>query len=306
MPLIIGAYPAHPDEGREHFYRELGSLSAVRGLELPYGPLGGTPWPDGAPAGWSAVVTSIPGTMQRLNASAAFGLASTDAGGRREALEFVAGLHAYVLSLEGEGRQVEAVELHSAPHPGADAASFAESLTEVLGWDWGTTRVLVEHCDAPRPGGAPEKGFLPIGEEVDVLRSLQDQAGGRVGLVINWARSVIETRNPDTASEHIALAREAGVLAGVMFSGCSPEETEFGYPWIDAHLPPVEVDGAPRSSLLNRAEVRRCLAAAGPVQLLGFKVGLAGEGLGIQDRVHRLRQMCDLIEESAPGSGPLR
>jgi len=50
--------------------------------------------------------------MQRMNASAAFGLASPDAGGRREALEFVAGLHAYVLSLKGEGRHVEAVELH--------------------------------------------------------------------------------------------------------------------------------------------------------------------------------------------------
>jgi len=298
MSLIVGAYPAQPAGPQQEFYRGLATVPAVRGLELPYGPHGGNPWPAGAPAGWSAVVTSIPGTMQRLNASAAFGLASTDAGGRREALEFVAGLHACVLSLKDEGRQVEAVELHSAPHPGADAALFRASLSEILEWDWGTTRVLVEHCDAPRPGSRPEKGFLPFAHEVEVVRSLRDQAGGRVGLVINWARSVIETRNPDTAAEHIGLARDAGVLAGVMFSGCSPDATEFGYPWIDAHLPAVGVEGAPPGSLLNRSGIQRCLAAAGTVPVIGFKVGLPREGLTVQDRVDRLRQMCALIEGS--------
>ncbi|WP_045731126.1 DUF4862 family protein [Pseudarthrobacter chlorophenolicus] len=298
MSLIVGAYPAQPAASQQEFYRGLATVPAVRGLELPYGPHGGSPWPAGAPADWSAVVTSIPGTMQRLNASAAFGLASTDAGGRKEALEFVASLHAYVLSLKDDGRQVEAVELHSAPYPGANAAMFGASLSEILEWDWATTRVLVEHCDAPRPGGTPEKGFLAFADEVDVIRPLREQAAGQVGVVVNWARSVIETRNPDTAAEHIALAREAGVLAGVMFSGCSPDTTEFGYPWIDAHLPPVEVDGAPPSSLLNRAEIQRCLAAAGAAPFIGFKVGLPREGLTAQDRVDRLRQMCDLIEGS--------
>ncbi|ACL41343.1 UDP-N-acetylglucosamine pyrophosphorylase [Pseudarthrobacter chlorophenolicus A6] len=295
MSLIVGAYPAQPAGSQQEFYRGLATVPAVRGLELPYGPHGGSPWPAGAPAEWSAVVTSIPGTMQRLNASAAFGLASVDAAGRRKALDFAAGLHAYVLRLKDEGRQVEAVELHSAPHPGADVAMFRASLSEILEWDWGTTRVLVEHCDAPRPGNKPEKGFLPFADEVDVVRALREQSGGRAGLVINWARSVIETRNPDTAAQHIALAREAGVLAGVMFSGCSPDATEFGYPWIDAHLPAVEVDGAPPSSLLNRAEIERCLAAAGAVPVTGFKVGLPREGLTVQDRVDRLRQMCALI-----------
>ena len=251
MTLIVGAYPAQPDEGRQSFYRELGALSDIRGLELPYGPRGGTPWPDGAPEGWSAVVTSIPGTMQRLGGQPTFGLASPEAAGRREALDFVAGIHAYVRGLMDAGRTVEAVELHSAPYPGASARMFRRSLEEILGWEWGSTKVLVEHCDAPRDGGRPEKGFLTFGEEVSVLQTLQADEGGRVGLVINWARSVIETRNPGTAEEHIARARAAGVLEGVMFSGCSPVETEFGYPWIDAHLPPAELDGAPPASLLD-------------------------------------------------------
>lgn len=300
MPLIVGAYPAQPDEGRERFFRELGALSAVRGLELPYGPFGGTPWPDGAPEGWSAVVTSIPGTMQRLGRQPAFGLASPDAAGRREALEFAAGIREFVLRLEDAGHAVEAVELHSAPYPGASAPRFRESLEEILGWGWGSTRLLVEHCDAPRAGGRPEKGFLTFPEEVEVLRSLQAGAGAQVGMVINWARSVIETRNPDTAAEHIAQARAAGVLAGVMFSGCSPVETEFGYPWIDAHLPPVELDGAPSTSLLDRGHLADCLAAAGPVPLLGFKIGLPGRGLTVGQRVGRLRQMCSLLEGNLP------
>lgn len=296
MPLIVGAYPAHPEELRRRFYQELGRTPSIRGLELPYGPFGGSPWPAGAPEGWSAVVTAIPGTMQRLGRAPAFGLASKDRDGRRAALEFVSRLRDYAYRLAAEGHNVEAIELHSAPPMYSSARVFEESLKEVLDWEWGDTRVLVEHCDAPRAGSRPEKGFLTFHEEVTVIRSLQGQGRGRVGIVVNWARSVIESGDPGTAVEHILQAREAGVLAGVMFSGCSPEATAFGYPWIDAHLPAVEVDGAPPSSLLNSAEVRRCLAAAGPVAMTGFKIGLPRHGLSVQDRAGRLQQMCDLVE----------
>ena len=300
MSLIVGAYAAQPSELGEQFYQGLGTLRAIRGLELPYGPYGGGGWPAGAPEDRSAVVTSIPGTMQRLAASPAFGLASPEPGGRREALEFAAGVRAYVTRLKDEGRVVEAVELHSAPYPGASAPMFRESLKEILDWDWGSTQVLVEHCDAPRASGRPEKGFLSFTEEVDLLQLLHSQGDHRVGLVVNWARSVIETRNPGTAAEHIAQARAAGVLAGVMFSGCSPEATDFGHPWIDAHLPPVEVDGAPTTSLLDSGHIARCLAAAGPVPILGFKIGLPPIGLAVSQRVDRLRQMCDLVEGNCP------
>ena len=295
MSLIVGAYPAEPLELRPQFYCDLGTLPSIRGLELPYGPYGGAPWPVGAPEGWTAVVTAIPGTMQRLNLDPSFGLASTNAEGRRAAVDFVQGLRDYVLRLTDEGRRVEAVELHSAPPRYSSASSFEESLKEVLDWDWGGARVLIEHCDAPRAGSKPEKGFLPFEEEVEVIRSLHGQGLKQAGMVVNWARSVIESRNTDTAAEHLALAREAGVLAGVMFSGCSPVETEFGYPWIDAHLAAVEVAGAPPSSLLNRREIQRCLAVAGPVPIKGFKVGLPQQGLSVQERVARLEQMCNLM-----------
>lgn len=296
MSLIVGAYPAQPEELRQRFYQELGRIPSIRGLELPYGPFGGSTWPAGAPEGWSAVVTAIPGTMQRLGAAPTFGLASKDRPGRRAALEFVSGLRDYASRLAGEGHGVEAIELHSAPSLYSSARLFEESLKEVLDWEWGNTLVLVEHCDAPRAGSKPEKGFLAFDEEVNVIKSLRDQGWGQVGIVVNWARSVIESGDPGTAVEHLLQAREAGVLEGVMFSGCSPEATEFGYPWIDAHLPAVEVDGAPSSSLLNRAEVRRCQVAAGPVAVKGFKIGLPQHGLSVQDRAGRLQQMCDLVE----------
>lgn len=295
MSLIVGAYPAVPEEPQQQqFYELLGHVAPIRGLELPYGASGGHPWPAGVPENWSAVVTAIPGTMQRMGRNKTFGLASTDRQSRIESLTFVSELRDYVLQIGQEGHQVEAVELHSAPHLYSSAASLEESLKEVLDWDWGGARLLIEHCDAPRPGSAPEKGFLTFTEEVDVVRSLREQ-GWETGLVVNWARSVIETQDPGTAIDHLSQARDAGVLAGLMFSGCSPERTEFGYPWIDAHLAAVEVDGAPSSSLLNRREIRKCLEAAGPVPLTGFKVGLR-RGLSAEERVARLQQMCDLIQ----------
>lgn len=295
MSLIAGAYPAQPAELQEQFYQGLAAISPIRGLELPYGPHGGTGWPSGAPEGWPAVVTAIPGTMQRLGVNEGFGLASADAAGRREALEFAAGVQEYAGRLRDEGHEVEAVELHSAPTGGASARWFEESLKEVLEWDWGPARVLIEHCDAPRQGSRPEKGFLAFAEEVDIAVSLKAQGWEQVGVTINWARSVIESGNPDTAVEHLSLGRDAGVLAGLVFSGCSPEDTGFGYPWIDAHLPAVEVEGAPPSSLLNRREIDRCLAAAGPLPILGFKIGLGPQELSPAERVERVRQMSVLV-----------
>ncbi|MFF1883570.1 DUF4862 family protein [Pseudarthrobacter sp. NPDC058196] len=297
MSLIVGAYPAQPVELQEQFYRGLAAISPIRGLELPYGPHGGTVWPAGAPETWSAMVTAIPGTMQRLAANAAFGLASADTAGRREALDFAAGVREHARGLQDAGHEVEAVELHSAPTGGASARWFEESLKEVLEWDWGSARVLIEHCDAPRPGASPEKGFLSFAEEVDIAVSLRNQGLERVGVTVNWARSVIESGSPDTAVEHLSLGREAGVLEGLVFSGCSPKETGFGYAWIDAHLPAVEIQGAPPSSMLNRHEIDRCLAAAGPLPILGFKVGLGPDQLSPEERVERLRHMAVLVGE---------
>ncbi|MGY3318991.1 DUF4862 family protein [Arthrobacter sp. TE12232] len=298
MSLIVGAYPAQP-EGftQRQFFEAIAQIPAIRGLEVPYRATGGDPWPAGAPAGWSAVVTAIPGTMQRVGLDRHFGLASVDPDGRRAAIDFTAGVREYVTGLRDQGHQVEAVALHSAPPWRGAAPAFAESLAEILDWDWSGTSLVVEHCDAPRQGRDPEKGFLSIQAEVDVVRSLKDRGYG-IGMLVNWARSVIETRQSRTASEHIAYARDAGVLSGLMFSGCSGEATEFGYPWVDAHLPAVEVDGAPVSSLLNAREIARCLRSAGELPITGFKVGLPENAVSAEERASLLRQMCALMTDT--------
>ena len=147
-----------------------------------------------------------------------------------------------------------AVEIHSAPNTTkgtpSSAEAFARSLGELLSWDWQGARLVVEHCDAPGPLGPPAKGFLPLDGDIAAVRAANaaalsakkaeskddasessDGGGGKdgrvrgregpVGLCINWARSVLETRDPATALQHVVQAADAGVLAGVMFSGCT-------------------------------------------------------------------------------------
>ena len=158
---------------------------------------------------------------------------------------------------------------------------------------------MIEHCDAPRPSWTPEKGFLELDDEIAAVAAATAAAGTRLGITINWARSAIEGRSPDTAVRHIESARTAGVLSGVMFSGCSPVATDFGYPWIDAHLPAREVEGAPNSSLLTADRIRESVVAAGPVDYLGLKIGLRPASLGVEAQVARLATMAKDITESA-------
>ncbi|PNB45887.1 DUF4862 domain-containing protein, partial [Pseudomonas sp. GW456-12-10-14-LB2] len=70
---------------------------------------------------------------------------------------------------------VAAVAVHSAPRrdgsgPAASLAAFADSLTRLRSRDWRGAELLVEHCDAPAPGRAPEKGFLRIEDECVALK----------------------------------------------------------------------------------------------------------------------------------------
>lgn len=295
MSLIVGAYPAQPSVpvDREAFFTELADEPAIRGLELPHQRDGGDPWPPGAPAAWTAVITAIPGTMQHLALNPYFGLASTDQQGRAAALRYTAGIRDYAKSLTAQGHPVEAIELHSAPRGNGSAEALTTSLTEILTWDWNGARITLEHCDAPAYGRIPEKGFLPIASEIAVLAELIKN-GHEAGLVVNWGRSVIESHKPHTAEAHIHAARQAGVLYGTMFSSCSPQETDYGYPWIDGHLPAREILDAPKSSLLTQYQISRCLEAAGSPAIVGFKIGQPASATA-QERARRLRHMCALI-----------
>lgn len=280
MPLVAGAYPcyfADADANRE-FLATLGRDQRFGSLELPIrGTDDDLAWPDGAPADWGTVITQIPGTMGRMATDSEFGLASTSERGRAEAIDFARHTFERAQALKDAGHPVIAVELHSAPRGGGSASALAESLAHIAWWGWGDTWLVIEHCDAPRPGSVPQKGFLELADEIEVVGSVRSSSQTRVGVTINWARSVIEARSVEAGYAHIIQAREAGVLAGVMFSSVSPEATSFGEPWIDAHLAPRGVPGAPESSLLTADIVRLCIdALPSDLAYLGFKVGLEG------------------------------
>lgn len=298
---FVGAYAAAPSlsgwdpatEGR--FLASVLAMEGVAGLEVPF--TGKLHKEDEAwflrqlPEQARFVVTTIPGTMARLQADKSFGLASTSASGRRSALDFVKEALDAVKRLNQElGRPaVETLELHAAPVAITDAATAAAleaSLIELSDWNTAGTQLVLEHCDALIPGHAPAKGFLSLEAEAEAVQRANDATGNSMGMVINWGRSVIEQRRPEAAREHITYLRDRGLLRGVAFSGCAGVDTRFGDAWDDVHVPPAPSvsggsgaggsNGAPDHELLEPASlltpdrIKECLQAAGPLTETGF------------------------------------
>ena len=263
-PMLFGAAPA--DEVA--LYDLLSGRPDVAGLELPW--LGsGSIHPHGEewlaatlPDHWSVVMTAIPSTMAALAVSPDYGLASGDPDGRAAAVAETTRLADAIRALNDRaGRQVvTAVEVHSAPTLGS-ADSLRKSLDELLALDWHGARLLLEHCDALVEGQVPAKGFLSLEQEVAVVDGLP------VGLLLNWGRSALELRDPDSVVEHILLAGDQ--LEGLMFSGVTPVEGVYGKPWGDSHAPfaPLEPD-----SLLTDARAASAMTAAGPLPVVGAKL----------------------------------
>lgn len=233
------------------------------------------------PAKWDAVLTCIGGTMANVADAPTFGLASTDDDGRKAALEFAKKALAAVKRWNARsyngvdqskvGKMI-AVEIHSAPNntkpdASSSSAAFAASLAEIMSWDWDGARLVVEHCDAPSPHPAP-KGFLTIEAEIAAIKTANENAelvskSGAVGITINWARSVLETRDLETPLTHLKAAGAAGCLAGVMFSGCTSEEAPanpYGT-WRDCHMPHGPHDGVVTAAIGSLMTVPRIVQA---------------------------------------------
>lgn len=291
---FLGAYATSPslngwDPDQEtRYYDELKALPNLRGLEIPfYGSLHAhsEQWLLNSLApSWDVVLTLIPGTMVNVGRNSEHGLASKSASGRREAIAFARSAHEAVRRLNRHaGRaRVVAVEIHSAPRRQSandlrsSVDAFVESLIELTSWDWDGAQLCVEHCDAWRPGHAPFKGFMDIELEIEAILRANARSGANAGVAINWGRSVLESRDPNTALEHIAQASNAGVLAGLIFSGCSGEDTPWGV-WDDTHMPhaPSEgLDHAAPGSLMTEQAIGDALHVANVANLafLGAKI----------------------------------
>jgi hypothetical protein len=282
MPFVVGAYAALAssranDTEEQAFYETLAANSNVSGFEIPFQAdtssadiqrianyVGGVR---------QSVLSTIPGTVACTRADPTFGLASTTTAGRRAALAFAADALRRVREANDRIGSLAIVAMHFASAPREDASDaaargdrLADSLAEMLEWQWDGVRPVLEHCDALVPSHHPAKGFLSLAEEIRAIGKVHGDADARVGMCINWGRSAIETRGVSGPLRHLAAASEHGVLAGVMFSGCSAEATAYGAPWSDVHLPPAPdgdcLLGEPLS-LLTRAEMVRSLQEIG-------------------------------------------
>ena len=228
------------------------------------------------PARWSLMPTTVAATARRATADRSYGLASDDEAGRREAVEGVARVLDAARRLADDGRRVVAVELQSAPGPGTGSATALErSLVELAAVAPAGLPLVVEHCDAPRPWGVAEKGFLPLEDEIEAVGRAARATGHPLHVGLNWGRSAIEGRGAATPVEHARAAAGAGLLASAMLSGAAGVAGRWGGPWDDAHVPPHGPDPAlpsPDESMLGPDEVRAFLAACGPVPVVGAKV----------------------------------
>lgn len=279
MKIHIGAYAAAAalDQAAEAaLYAGLADMD-VAGLEQPFfGALhrSDESWlisqirPD-----WTIVLTTLPGTMDKLNDDKHFGLASADPDGRKRALDYMESARLSVEKIHGAlgRRAVLAVMVHSAPRLGGSGAKsslegFADSLTALRGRDWQGARLLVEHCDAAVPGQPPDKGFLRI--EDDVMAAKLSGGKTPIGLAINWGRSAVETRSAEGPLEHIRRAVQSDLLGALFFSGVTPAHPEYGE-WRDSHAP---FSTKCPQSLLTPAAAKAALAEAPSCPIIGLKL----------------------------------
>lgn len=318
MKYYIGAYAASPNQTgwdpqlETAYYDELKQLPNIKGLEHPFqGKLHGHDdnWflANIAPQ-WDYVFTCIPGIMNALGCNPQFGLASCDTAGRQEALDFMQQACNAVAKLNSHlGRQaVKTVMLQTAPardKATSSADALYQSLSSMQQWDWQGARLLIEHCDAFLPAHAPSKGFLSLSDEIAVLNRLNtvSDPAHKMGIVINWGRSVFETRRPDGALEHIMAVQAAGLLSGLMFSGVSDQDTEYGA-WRDSHQPPQSSEqvqhGEPGSWMTEQA-IHQCLAATedlSRLSVLGAKIGIRPHQASVELRIAYIRDMLAILE----------
>jgi len=315
VSYYVGAYASSPctsgwdPELEADFYRELKALDTIKGLEHPF--LGESlhahddEWfLSNIDPEWSFVVTCVPGTMSAIAKNPEFGIASDAAAGREQALVFMAKARDAIAKLNAHAgrRCVTAIEVQTAPNQGrarSSAASLKASLETMLSWDWQGARIVIEHCDSYLEGQVPAKGFLSLSDEIQAIKAVNDKLDGNVGIVINWGRSVIEARSVTGALDHIKQAKQAGLLAGLMFSGVSDQDTPYGA-WQDTHMPAAEspnVRIGAAGSLMTETQMHQCLHAADASRLdiVGIKLGIRPKDESIANRVAYNREALAII-----------
>jgi uncharacterized protein DUF4862 len=306
---VVGAYTATPtasgwDPALEtDYYEALAADDRIGALELPW--MGDLHAHDEEwlfthlPAAFGTVLTDVAQAFLASRDNPGYGLASDDPEGRALALADAAALRDDARRLNDRlgRRAVHAVELHSAPRASAGSAkSLARSLTDIAGWDWDSADLVIEHVDALVAGHDPEKGFLSLGDEIEAIKA----SATDIGIALNWGRSALELRDPDRVTEHVTIARNAGLLRGCIFSGTSDQRGYFDRPWVDAHnmfrRSPAHPFGDP-DSLLTDERVRTVAATAGTGAWLGVKLWWPPKLPGtVAERAAMIRHALDSLD----------
>lgn len=297
---IIGAYPCAPsfhqkgEEEESAFWGQLADTADIRGLEQPclenLHPYGDEWLWQHTPGEWQIVVTAIMETMRRRGLNSGFGLASSDENQRRACVDYYRHLQQKIAAVNARhGGKVIALEIQAAPLAGnADpeqaTEAFARSIKEIASWDW-SCKLVLEHCDAMTQPAA-RKGFLPLENVLDVL------SGYDISVCINWARSAIEGRNTTLPLTHTQMAKRAGKLGALMFSGTT-ETGDYGE-WQDLHAP---FSPFCEESLLTADRARELFNAAdaATLQFAGIKLLEIDANADVGHRVAILRNGIDAM-----------
>ena len=310
----MGAYASSPNVGdwdpalETRYYNEIKSLGYIAGLEHPFGGTLHNKDDDwflkNIDPNWEFVFTCIPGVMGAIGKNPKFGIASDDAAGRKEAMVFMQKARDAIAKLNAHAgkKVVRAIQIHTSPNKAkasSSQAALVKSLTEMLAWDWQGAQLTIEHCDAYVEGQDPGKGFLTLKDEIAAILKVKAKTGKTVGITINWGRSAIETRGAAGVAAHIKAAKDAGVLSGLMFSGASGAESDYGV-WRDSHMPPQALSkdgaGAP-ASLMTAQTMKDCIELAGPETLLylGAKLGIRPRTAPLEDRMAYNREAFSIL-----------
>lgn len=315
---VLGAYALFaglPIEESRAAHELVADRISVDALEIPLHELPGRPertWgtigADGLPKfiaeHLDVVITCIPTVVGRLKHNPAYGLASSDEEGRQQALsDAYAALAIADHAAQVTGRpRVFGVQVHSAPRPDFhNTNAFSRSLEELLANADPSVLLTVEHCDATRPDQHVAKGFLELSQEIEAVKAFDTD---QLGITINWGRSMIEGHSFGYVNDHIAQAREAGVLKGLMFSGATNRSGPWGPAWQDGHMAPKGEHPLlvfSHMSLLGQDEIDSALAAAGPVAeraYTGVKVTVQEGQDEVDRRFHVAQAAWDMIDKT--------
>ncbi|MEO8754619.1 MAG: DUF4862 family protein, partial [Casimicrobiaceae bacterium] len=159
--------------------------------------------------------------------------------------------------------------------------------------------VIVEHCDAAVEGQPFQKGFLTIDEEITAMTAANRNLDRPVAGSLNWGRSAIEERSATAATHHAAALLDAGLMRGVIFSGCGAVETAYGV-WQDTHMPhrrePYTAAFA-EDALLTEHEMQLLLAQCRGVDLgfLGIKIAARPLDAPVGRRIALLRSALEVL-----------